>query len=89
MIVKGLDGTTSGLTAVPDPSYAYWAGYLAEHLRIVLTQANPNHAGATALAIRALADFDAWCEQRDPRSPQWEAECEEFGCHAGQESGES
>lgn len=49
----------------PDPSHAYWAGYLAEHLRVVLTQANPNRDGAATLAIRALADFDAWCEQRD------------------------
>lgn len=47
--------------AAMDRSDAYWAGYLSEHLRAVLAEI----ATAPALAAKALADFDAWCAQRD------------------------
>lgn len=40
-------------------SDAYWAGYLAEHLRAVLAHTDT----ATTLAAAALADFDAYCAE--------------------------
>jgi hypothetical protein len=54
-----------------DRSYAYWAGYLSEHLRAVLAQKDDT---AAALAAQALADFDAWCAQRDGSIPTEGAE---------------